>query len=496
MRNKVLESRRNFLRTSVAGAAGMALVGPMANKAKAANINCTKINMSTTPINTDIDNLRVAWITDSAMLKANPTWGGFDTFNNPTNTNGVEYAVVKSNMDKLACALANKVNTSLVGDPSAAWDTILKIPSTKTWATATAALKVNCFAGDFPSVPIVSKICEVLIAKGMPAANIRLLDGGCSGVYNKAVYAGAGKPIPAGVTFDQNNSGDIMVFANPAANIRCAAGVGLVDILVNIAVNKGHDRFDEFSGVTMCQKNHFWTTDVGHAGAANAFTYLARNNSSSHLIGNVPTTYPARQQLCIVDSLWLGNAGDWAGGINNANHADSIVMCTFAGAADYVATMKIRSTKIAASTWNQPIVDRFITEYGYAAAAKTTVMTAVTGAGAGLFDAKPIILPTTQATLPRENQNLTREGYIQFSVSGNGITSMNTNLHFAKGETVRSAEIYNVMGRKVRTLAASGQSRITWDGKTESGRLAKAGNYIVKMIGSRTTASESFVLAR
>ena len=458
----------------------------MANKAKAANVNCTRINMSTTPINTDIDNLRVAWITDAAMLKANPTWGGFDTFNNPANTNGVEYTVVKSNMDKLACALANKTGDKV----NEAWTTILKLPAGKTWATATAALKVNCFAGDFPSVPIVAKMCEVLIGLGMPAANIRLLDGGCSGVYNKTQYTGAGKPIPAGVTFDQNNSGDIMVFANPAANVRCAAGVGQVDILVNIAVNKGHDRFDEFSGVTMCQKNHFWTTEVGHAGAANAFTYLARNNSSSHLIGNIPTTYPARQQLCIVDSLWLGNAGDWAGGINNANHADSIVMCTFAGAADYVATMKIRQTKIAASTWNQPIVDRFITDYGYAAAAKTTVMTAVTGAGPGLVDAKNIAV----STIPQQNPNLTREGFVQFSVSGAKTPA--TNLHLASGETVKSVEIYNVMGRKVRTLGASGQTRIVWDGRTESGALAKAGNYVVKVAGRSATASESFVLVR
>ena len=66
-----------------------------------------------------------------------------------------------------------------------------------------------------------------------------------------------------------------------------------------------------------------------------------------------------------------------------------------------------------------------------------------------------------------------------------------------KGEAVQSAVIYNAMGRKVHTLAARGQSRnIIWDGKTEGGSLAKAGYYIIKVIGGRTTASESFVLVR
>jgi hypothetical protein len=321
----------------------------------------------------------------------------------------------------------------------------------------------------------------------MPAANIRILDGGASNVYSK--YAGAGKQIPAGVTFDTNNAGDNMVFGT--TKVRCAAGVGAVDILVNIAVNKGHDRYDEFSGVTMCQKNHFWTTEIGHSGT-NAFPYLVRNTTSSHLLGNIPTAYPARQQLCIVDSLWLGNTGDWAGGINNANHADSIVMCTFAGAADYVATMKIRSTKLGG--WNQAIVDRFITEYGYGADKKTTVMTATTAAGAGLYDAKPIIIPTTEA-LP-QNANLTRHGYVQFSVSGNGLKPFSANLYLAKGETPLSAEIYSVQGRKMRTLALNGQSHLVWDGKSDAGSVVNSGSYIVRVKSQNFMASGQIIVRK
>ena len=159
MSNAKSESRRNFLRASVTGAAGVALIGPLANKAKAAEIPTTLIDLSKTPINTDVDNLRVAFVKDSTMLRS-ATWGGFDTCNNPSNTTtGVNYPVVKDNMDKLACALVNTKN------PTSAWAKLLKIPSSKTWATAKAVLKVNTFSGNFPSVAIVAKICDVLIAQ-------------------------------------------------------------------------------------------------------------------------------------------------------------------------------------------------------------------------------------------------------------------------------------------------------------------------------------------
>ena len=479
MKQKETESRRNFLKTSATAAVGLAIMGPGLKKAAAADIPTKVVNLSTTPINQDIDNLRVAWITDSAMMRNNK-WGGFDTFNNPAaTTSGAVYPVIKDNVDKLACALANKTKVS------DAWATIFKIPPTKTWATAKAAIKVNCFAGDFPTVAIVARICEVLIGKGMPAANVCLMDGNSSGIYSK--YTGAGKQIPAGVTFS-NAKDNTLVFPDGTKST-VATALASADIAVSIAVNKGHDRFDEFSGVTMCQKNHFWTMDCGHIGAAGAFAKLARNNSCDHLIGNIPTSYPAKQQLCIVDSLWLGNPGDWAGGINDGNNANSIVMCTFAGAADYVATMKIRATKM--SGWNQPIVDRFITEYGYTAAAKTTVMTAQTGAGAGLVDAKGIAVET----LPHENLNLSREGIVQFSVLGSGLQPMHTNLFLTKGETVQSALILDLQGKKIRTLNAPvGSMHVIWDGRTDGGSLAHAGSYVVKIKGERSRSSgEVFV---
>jgi hypothetical protein len=506
MSKKISESRRNFLKASAISAAGFAIVGPMAKKGKAANINTTLVNLSTTPVNTDVDNLRVAYLTDAPVgtvtatsMVRSTTYPGFDSFNNPTNTTtGVNYAAVQSNMDKLACALANKT------DVTAAWATLLKIPSTKTWATAKVAIKPNARFDAHPSVAIVAKICRVLVGFGVLPANITIYDGdGNPSLYNNGTYVGAdAKLIPSGIVYSTGYVNNVTWPASAGGEtfgaVSCLANA---DILINISANKGHDQWGEYSGVTMCQKNHKGTIlfNCNDGDGTKGTLRLVNSNSCVYVAGNIPAAYPALQQLCIVDSLWLANNGDYNGGIANGNNGNSIVMGTFAGAVDYVGTMKIRKYKFSAganagSGWNQTIVDRFITGYGYPATANTTVLNplGVGVAGAGLVDA----LNWPDPVLPQENAQLSGKGNVRFSISGNGIKTMNTNLYLGKSETVQSAEIFNVMGRKVRTLAASSQSRIIWDGKAENGSIAKAGNYIVKVIGSRTTASESFILTR
>jgi hypothetical protein len=499
MKNHVCKNRRNFLKSTAAGVAGLAILGPAMKKACAADLPVKLIPLNTTKINTDIENLRVAYITDAAMVRSG-TWGNFRTFNDPANTaSGCVYSVVKSNMDKLACALANKTNAT------EAWDTIFKIPSTKQWSGAKAAIKINSI-GDangcvHASVPIVAKIVEVLMAKGMPASNINVFDMTMSGA--KAIYdtfRGAGKSLPAGLVFSgvggdagtNNNSYNATFpggYSMPAS--MCIDGA---DIYVNIANNKGHDRYDMFSGVTMCLKNNFGTITFGHSD----MDHLAAANSCDYLIGNPSATMPAKQQLCIVDSLWLGNPGDWAGSAGNNNNANSIVMGTFAGAVDYVAALKIRSPKFPAGTgspaWNQTIVTQFMTKFGYTTADITTIMTETTAAGKGLVDASKIAV---NEIVPHNFANLERHGYVRFSVSGNGIRPFSANLYLAQGENARSAAIYTVQGRLVRTLPVGrGTSMISWDGRTDGGRVTGAGNYIVRIAGQKTTAAEQITVRR
>jgi len=265
------------------------------------------------------------------------------------------------------------------------------------------------------------------------------------------------------------------------------------DIVVNIAVNKGHDRYDQFSGVTMCLKNHFATIAFGHAdsNAAEGIVKMCKANACSHLIGNIPANYPAKQQLCIVDSTWLGNAGDWSGGTSAGNNANAIVMGTFAGAVDYVATNYIRKPKLSGGI-NTAIVDKFLTQFGYPASANTTVMTKTTGPGAGLVDASAV-------TVLQKNEigyNLAKNGYVRFSITGNGIKFNGTNIYLGKNESIKFAEIYDMIGRKVKTLYPVSKNLITWDAKTENGSIAKNGNYILKIYTDKILSSQSFILAR
>ncbi len=491
MAEKMSGSRRNFLKASALGAASLAVLGPQAKKAAAATISAKTIPLNTTPINQDIENLRVAYITDQAMLRSS-NYPGFDSFNNATNTTtGVVYSVVKDNIDKLACALANKTS---IAD---AWATIFKIPSTKTWATAKAAIKVNAFANDHPCVPIVAKICEVLIGKGIVSSNITIFDMNPNPSEIYSSYTGAGKQIPAGVVYS-GAGGTTLQFPAASGGYSFPASSCLdgADIFVNIAVNKGHDRIHSYSGVTMCQKNMKGAVDFGHQGEEPAGdpvggpAKLVAVNSCDYVVGNIPAAYPAKMQLCIVDSLWGGREGDWSGAIDNGNDLYSIAMGTFPGAVDYVSTMKIRAKKFG--NWYQPIVDKFITGYGYSAADITTLMAAASGAGKGLVDASKTAVGPAQI----ENSNLMKHGMIRVALCTGGIGSV-ADLYIAKGETPVAAEIHDVSGRLVRTLATQvGAMQIVWDGKNDAGSRVRSGSYIVTVFGQKTRASAEILVGR
>lgn len=503
MAKKTSAGRRNFLKTSAIGAAGFAIMGPTARKAHADTINTTLVNLSTTPINQNVDNLRVAYLQDAPAKTVTATsmvrstnYPGWASFNNPTNTTtGVNYSLVKTYMDSLACALAAKT------DPATAWATLLQKPASKTWATTTAVIKPNAFENMNPCVPIVSKICEVLIGFGMPAANITLCDNG--GDCSK--WLGTGM-CPAGVKSSGGLANTVVFPASAGGeSFGASSTVATADILVSIGCNKGHDQWVEYSGVTMSQKNTkgiLWFSCNNNVAnpAALGIQHLVNNNSCSYLLGNIPTTYPAKMQLYIVDSLWMGDNGDWTGNITSGNNGNAIVMGTFGGAVDYFTTMKIRSQIFqaggnAGAGWNQSIVNNFIPGYGYPTSANTTVMTAVgaTVAGPGYVN----VPATSSSVIPQENPHLSREGIVQLSVSGNGIKTVNTTVYLTKGETVQSAEVFNVKGSKVRTLALnSGSNHILWDGRADSGSLAKAGSYVVRIKGQKSVASGEIVLSK
>ena len=127
------KSRRNFLKTT-AGGAGL-IVSDGLLKTALAKESTKRRGIE---INPNINNLRVVYIEDPAMLE-NGTSTSFGQFSAAMDK--VDAAKVKENMDKMACALAN------IEDIDTAWGTIFQKPANKDWSDMKIAIKSNCAAG-------------------------------------------------------------------------------------------------------------------------------------------------------------------------------------------------------------------------------------------------------------------------------------------------------------------------------------------------------------
>ena len=81
---------------------------------------------------------------------------------------------------------------------------------------------------------------------------------------------------------------------------------GTVDILVNIALCKGH--WTNYGGFTMAMKNHMGTFSPSPVHRDGAQDYLLAVNKTPEILGSMDkktgkVLYP-RQQLCLLDALW------------------------------------------------------------------------------------------------------------------------------------------------------------------------------------------------
>lgn len=341
-------SRRSFLKASgIATAAAAASVLP---KKAHASRQAWEDGMQ---INPNIDNLRVVCCHDTDMISGE--------YNNPFSdqNDAVDTAVVEANMDAMAISLA-QTNTA-----SEAWAAIFRKPSGKEWTAVKCAIKVNCINTDnMPRIAIVNKVCEELIALGVSAANIIIYDGchNASGNSKYTPYIGDGLPASVKVSSrsgDLNDETDVSV-TDFGDSVPCTADIanGVVDILVNVAVNKGHS--SNAAGMTLCMKNHFGTfkpvCSLSGYGSSYRFPYIIAINKHDAIVGGTP----ARQQLCIMDALWSATSGP---GGEPSHTTDRIVMGTFGPAVDYLVTKKIRED-IMDVTPDSKVAD-ILTEFGY-----------------------------------------------------------------------------------------------------------------------------------
>ena len=341
------QQRRDFLRMTAAGAAGLALV--RADKAHAA-----WPGTGTLAINPDISNMRVVSCVDPQMLSTPKS----TTF--AAENAAVDACRVHANMDAMAMQLADKTTAD------DAWKTIFR--PKKDWASAIVAIKVNVTEpANMPRVAVVEKFCRVFAGLGVPASNIIIYDGGPSSfakyVSNYASYFSATdtSKIPGVLSNISDALGGTTNASLPdGTSATCTADIakGKVDILVSLAVNKGHPNF---GGATLCMKNHFGTFIANHFNNnnTNMNNYIFNINKSDAIIGGSPP----RQQLCFIDSLIANKASNTGSPEAMPGY---LVMGTFAPAVDYLTVKKIRED-VLKCTHDAAVISSYLTSFGYAA---------------------------------------------------------------------------------------------------------------------------------
>jgi Domain of unknown function (DUF362)/TAT (twin-arginine translocation) pathway signal sequence len=462
------QSRRNFLKMSAAAAAGCAVAGKFAPASAKQSAWTDKM-----AINPAIDNMKVVCCHDPAILKTGATFTSFAAQNN-----GIDAARVGTDLDDMAIRLAW---TDGQPQPSAdaAWKTILR--SGKAWADTVVAIKVNAVnLYNMPHMAIVSKLVGLLTGWGVAPANIVIYDGSttASGNANYSPYFTLDTTdltkVHAVVSTLCDALGGFTTVTLPSqaagTTYKCATNIanGLVDIIINLAVNKGHDRIN-LSGFTGCMKNHygtFWDPNAMHE-----LPFIIDTNMHDAIIGGSPV----RQQLCIIDSILACTDGP---GVNYPPDVSPppcrLVMGTFAPSLDWYVARRLREPNnwYVASKYNSAILDQCLSAFGYA----PSDLDAIEFIGGQMG-----VLPLAARARAETSFEVRLSGSLRRQPSS---------AYFSLPRCEKSISIFDGGGRCVRQLSASPMlDKIVWDGKTSRGARASAGSYVVAVTAGAVTQS-------
>jgi hypothetical protein len=345
-------SRRDFVKgTIVAGAAITAVPTILIRKSPAEWAKRTEVHPN-------VSNLRVVGLTDPRMTKTKEV---------ETSWKRQQELVVSEpvweSIDKLACALTE------TKDAKDAWKGIFVKPPEKSWADTVVAIKTNNISRQHTRSAVMAKVCHSLVeVLGVKGENIFIYDGvhGSKmgrdtpfGGLPKAVrivdqWGGISTPVAVpGPWEDPSGKSEIV---KPLAD-------GTVDILVNIALCKGH--WTNYGGFTMAMKNHMGTFAPGPVHRDGAQDYLLAVNKTPEILGPMDkktgkVLYP-RQQLCLLDALWASKGGP--DGLPTAQ-PNFLAMGVFAPVFDYLLATRFRGEKMG---WkpNLSATKRFLSEFGY-----------------------------------------------------------------------------------------------------------------------------------
>jgi len=505
-------SRRSFLKTSAIGSIVVASSGVGANALTAKTAAWTK----GTPVNPNISDLRVVYCKDLSMITRIPP--NMDIFSDINAS--VDSAKVKSNLDMMAKTLAQ----TTIAD--AAWAKIFQKPSGKTWAQCKVFVKVNGRdAMNMPRIPVVAKVCEELIKLQIPATNITIGDPSMNVVGGNKYTPYLGNGLPAGVVlrdeqypdkgggvrrtnmvkaFTMTHSrGNVDVYATKA--IASATNVYVADIIVNISLNKGHIKH-YVGGCTMSFKNHVGSTTVtvpslsaldrcpgmpwapqGTISDGTPDVLIAINTHELIMGGGTPA-YPARQQLCISDSLWVGMGGE-GDAFPQTNGPGYLVMGTCSPCVDWLLSDKVRIGELGiqpssdAEAYNNTgsgydnrlILKRFLDAFGYTSTQPQWIQAQATSGGV-------------------HSASSSQRLFTVACTSGGRRESARFNLPHTAMQTA-TVKIFNTNGTMVRDLGIIGSDSMVWDGRGANGRAVPAGHYIITVDLGVKSISKSISLA-
>jgi len=471
MEKKTLTGRRSFLKMTAGGVAGLSLVNM--HKAFAAPTAYTP----KMPINPNIDNMKVVCCHDTAMLSGN-AMTNFTSQNNAVNANKVY-----TNLDEMACRLA--ATTSLAAPtPDQAWKIIFR--SSKAWTDTKVAIKVNgvnlyCM----PRIAIIAKLCKVLSGFGVQGKNIIIYDG-CNDASGNSKYTPYCSLTDATKVNAQVSVGNSLLGNRTPVTIdgwtngsfTCTADIALgnVDILINLAVNKGHDRAAN-GYFTLCMKNHYGTFDPPSGMHDNIVPFISINKHDALLGGN-----PVRQQLCIIDSLTGSIAHDPAAA-PDVSPPCRLIMGTFAPAVDYLCVTKVREP-IMKAVQNDTVVNSLMSYFGYTNTDPQWIE----------------YTPGSSSTMPSAQS---RSGQKAVSVTLSNSNFRPASVHFAPQNNFSvpmKISIFGVAGNLVydkRTLPLGENGTIIlWNGKTIGGNEVPEGTYVIKAVAGNWSAAEKMRLCR
>lgn len=349
--------RRQFMKTGAFGAAALG-VGPGIFLPADAEPGRFEPGFQFHP---HMDPLRVVSLHDPAMTgteEPNPTapWRVQDRM--------VDAERVAENIDRLACALAEEKR------PQDAWKKLLLKPPGKAWNETTVAIKTNNIALQHTRSAVMAKICRVLTDQfGVNGSSIFIYDA-CHGADMTKKTPFVGVPESCNISGIWGGFTKETPVGKPwldgKRQVKCLEPLvaGKIDILINIALCKGHS--PSYGAFTMCMKNHMGTFNPRpHAHADGKTDFLFAINRSPLLLGDLDfkkgkAGFP-RQQLCLIDALWASEQGP---GCESSAQPNRLFMGTFAPILDYLVSRNFRS-RVMGWRIHDPVVERFLTDFGF-----------------------------------------------------------------------------------------------------------------------------------